>query len=76
MVSYRKHQATYFPGQPGDTVFLLKEGHVKISQVNAKRQEATICLLEPGEIFGEVEAMEGISRETLCKLWSQLSSVR
>ena len=65
MVSYRKHEAICFPGQPGNTVFLLKEGRVKISRVNEKGQEATICLLEPGEIFGEVEAMYGTPRETL-----------
>lgn len=65
MASYRKHDPIYLPGQPGDTVFLLKKGRVKISRLNEKGQEATICLLEPGEIFGEVEALGGIPRETL-----------
>lgn len=65
MTSYRKHEPICFPGQPADTVYLLKEGRVKISRVNKKGQEATICLLEPGEIFGEVEAMDGAPRETL-----------
>lgn len=65
MVSYRKHQNICFPGQPGDTVFLLKEGRVKISRVNEKGQKAAICLLEPGEIFGEIDAMNDVPRETL-----------
>ena len=65
MTSYRKHEPICFPGQPADTVYLLKQGRVKISRVNEKGQEATICLLEPGEIFGEVEAMDGTLRETL-----------
>jgi len=65
MVSNRKYEPNYLPGQPGDTVFLLKKGRVKISRLNEKGQEATICLLEPGEIFGEVEALGGIPRETL-----------
>lgn len=65
MVSYRKHQVLCFPGQPGDTVFLLKEGRVKISRVNENKQEATICLLEPGEIFGEVEVMDRTPHESL-----------
>ena len=46
MVSYRKHEAICFPGQPGDTVFLLKEGRVNISKIHEKGQEAIICLLE------------------------------
>lgn len=65
MTSYHKHAQICFPGQPADTVYLLKQGRVKISRVNEKGQEATICLLEPGEIFGEVEAMDGAPRETL-----------
>ena len=65
MVSYKKHQAICFPGQPGKMVFLLKEGRVKISRVNENGQEATICLLEPGEIFGEMEALNDIPHETL-----------
>ena len=31
MVLYRKHATISFPGKPGDTIFLLKEGRVKIS---------------------------------------------
>ncbi len=65
MTSYRKHESICFPGQPADTVYFLKQGRVKIARVNEDGQEATICLLEPGEIFGEVEAMEGVLRETL-----------
>ena len=64
MVSYRQRELICFPGQPGETLFLLKEGRVKIFQVSEKGQKATICLLEPGEIFGEVETIAGISRET------------
>lgn len=72
MVSYRKHQAICFQGQPGDTVFFLKEGRVKISRVNENGQEATICLLEPGEIFGEVEAMDGTPHESLVQALEQV----
>ena len=64
MVSYKKHQTICFPGQPGKMVFLLKQGRVKISRVNGNGQEATICLLEPGEIFGEMEALNDIPHET------------
>jgi len=65
MTSYRKHEPICFPGQPADTVYLLKKGRVKISKVNETGQEATICLLEPGEMFGEVEALSQPTCETL-----------
>ncbi len=67
MTSYRKHEPICFPGGPSDTVYLLKQGRVKISQVNEKGQEAILSLLEPGEIFGEVEALSGIPRQTLVR---------
>ena len=65
MASYGPHELICFPGQPEDTLFLLKEGRVKISQISEKGQEMTICLLQPGEIFGEVETITGIPRETV-----------
>ncbi len=65
MTSYRKHELICLPGQPSNTVYLLKQGRVKISQVNEKGQEAILSLLEQGEIFGEVEALSGMPRKTL-----------
>jgi len=38
---------------------------VKILRVKEKGQEATICLLKPGKIFGEVQTIGGIPREKL-----------
>ncbi len=46
-------------------MFLLKEGRVKVSRENGNGQEATMCLLELGEIFGEVEGMDGTPHESL-----------
>lgn len=43
----------FFPGDPPDSVFLLKEGHVKISRVIADGHKLTIDILNPGELFGE-----------------------
>lgn len=65
MTSYAKHELIYLPGQPGNTVFALKKGRVKISRLNEDGREATICILETGEIFGEVEMLGGIPRETM-----------
>ena len=65
MVSYAKDELIYLPGQPGNTVYVLKTGRVKISRLNEDGREATICILEAGEIFGEVETLGGIPRETM-----------
>ncbi len=71
MESYEKNEFNYLPGEPGNLVYLLKNGRVEISRVSGEGQEATMCILEPGEIFGEVEVMGGVSRETVGSLVSQ-----
>jgi len=65
MVSYRKNDLVYLPGDPSDMVFLLKKGRVKISRLSEEGREATLAILEPGEIFGELEALQGIPRESM-----------
>ena len=47
MTSYRKHEQICFPGTACRYgVLTERQGRVKISRVNEKGQEATICLLE------------------------------
>ena len=65
MVSYRKNEPIYLPGDPSEIVFLLKKGRVKISKISEEGREATLAILEPGEIFGEVEALDGVPRESM-----------
>jgi CRP-like cAMP-binding protein len=65
MVSYRKNEIIYLPGDPSDTVFLLKKGRVKISRLSEEGREATMAILDPGEIFGELEALQAVPRESL-----------
>ena len=65
MVSYRKNDLIYLPGDPSNIVFLLKKGRVKISRLSEEGREATLAILEPGEIFGELEALQEVPRESM-----------
>jgi len=65
MVSYGKNEMIYLPGDPSETVFLLKKGRVKISRLSEEGREATLAILEPGEIFCELEALQAVPRESL-----------
>lgn len=65
METFKKGELVYLPGDSSDAVYLLKKGRVKISRVNDDGREALLTILEPGEIFGEVEAFSGGRRETL-----------
>ncbi len=65
MVSYRKKEPIYLPGDTSETVYLLKKGRVKISKISKEGREATLTILDPGEIFGEVEALDSVPRECM-----------
>lgn len=57
MKNYRKKEIIYLPGQPGQHIYLLKKGVVKISRLTPEGRELTLALLKPGEIFGELEVL-------------------
>ncbi len=67
MESVQKKTPIFFPGDPSQQVYLLKEGRVKISRISEDGREVTIAMLAPGEIFGELEALDGAPRDTLAE---------
>lgn len=48
-----KKDIIYFPDEPSNTIYLLKEGKIKISRITNDGRTTTLDLLGPGEIFGE-----------------------
>lgn len=67
MESVKKKNTIFLPGDPSLQVYLLKEGRVKISRVSEEGREVTLALLEPGEIFGELEALDDSPRGALAE---------
>lgn len=51
---YKGGQTLYFPGDPSDTVYFLKEGRVKLISLNANGKQLTLDIFGKGEIFGEM----------------------
>ncbi len=64
MQAVKKRQPLYLPGDPSSNVYLLKQGRVKIASTAPSGKEVTFDILEPGEIFGELEVLEETPRET------------
>ncbi len=48
-------------------MYLLKRGRVKIANTAPNGKEVTFDILEPGEVFGELEALEGAPRTTVAE---------
>lgn len=54
MRSAKKGQYIYFPEDPSTSIFLLKEGRIKIGSFSSDGKELIKAVLKPGEIFGEL----------------------
>jgi len=53
-----KKQIIYFPEESSNSVYLIKNGKVKISRLSEDGREIIIAILGPGEIFGESSIIE------------------
>ena len=52
-IRFPKNQAIFAQGDPGDAVFYLQTGKVRLTVVSETGKEATIGLLSDGSFFGE-----------------------
>ena len=58
---YRTDQVIFREGEPGDGLFILVEGSVRISKRSATGEEA-LAILEPGAFFGEMALIDFLPR--------------
>jgi CRP/FNR family transcriptional regulator len=71
---FPKYHVIFQEGAPGDLLYLLKQGVVKISKEAADGRVKTLALLNVGEIFGEMSVLSDENRsanaetltETVC----------
>jgi len=63
----RRRDVVYLPGDPGDTVFLLNSGRIKISKVTRDGKALTLSYVGAGELFGETSLVDGSPREEMAE---------
>ncbi len=63
----RRRQVVYLPGDPGDAVYFVNGGRLKVSKVTRDGKELTLAYRLPGEIFGELSLIEGGPREEMAE---------
>jgi len=51
--NYRKNRKVFSQGDPGDAVFYIQEGKVKVCVVSEQGKEAVVALHGNGDFFGE-----------------------
>ncbi|MBW3546461.1 MAG: Crp/Fnr family transcriptional regulator [Bacteroidetes bacterium] len=63
-----KKEVLYFPAQPSDSIYILREGKVKISRLTPDGQEIILTIIRPGELFGELAITGQLQREELAEV--------
>lgn len=56
--AFRRHDAIFREGDPGDTVHLIDKGHVAVRVSTPRGDEATVRVLGPGDLFGELAVLD------------------
>jgi CRP/FNR family cyclic AMP-dependent transcriptional regulator len=64
---YKRKEFIFLPDDPGDKVYCLKEGIVRIAAIAPSGKEMTLTIMEPGEVFGELALLDGDRRQTLAQ---------
>lgn len=59
---FRRGEVLFHIGDPGDALFVILSGEVKISLPSDTGEEAILATLGPGEVFGELALLDGAPR--------------
>jgi CRP/FNR family transcriptional regulator/CRP/FNR family cyclic AMP-dependent transcriptional regulator len=60
--AYRRGEIIFFRGDPGETLYVVQEGRVKISLPGLEGTDITLAVLGPGDFFGEMALLDGLPR--------------
>ncbi len=59
---FRRGEVIFHIGDPGDALFVIVSGEVKISLPSDTGEEAILASLRPGDVFGELALLDGAPR--------------
>ncbi len=59
---FRRNEVIFHQGDPGDSLFLLESGRVKLGVASSDGVEAILVTLKTGDAFGELALIDGAPR--------------
>jgi CRP-like cAMP-binding protein len=58
-VSVEPRETLFSKGDPGDRLYLVASGLIRIGVLSAEGREVTYGMIQPGELFGEIAVLDG-----------------
>lgn len=58
----------FLENMPGEALFLVKKGTIRISKMFAEGDEKTLVVLGPEDIFGEMAVIDGLPRSATARV--------
>lgn len=59
---FRQGQPVFLQGDPGDEMYLVLEGRIRISCESSSGREVTLAILRSGGFFGDMALLDGMAR--------------
>jgi CRP/FNR family cyclic AMP-dependent transcriptional regulator len=72
---FRRGEVIFHIGDPGDALFVITSGEVKISLPSETGDEAILATLREGDVFGELALLDGAPRSASATALSQTETV-
>lgn len=66
----RRNGVLYTEGEPARSLYVLLSGRIKVVKHSPDGREQTLCIVDPGEVFGEADAVQGQQLATAIALRS------
>ena len=66
-ITRRRGEWIYMLDEPSNSIYFLQEGQVKIGTLSENGQEVLLAIVGPGEIFGDVGAIQETPRTTFAQ---------
>jgi CRP/FNR family transcriptional regulator, cyclic AMP receptor protein len=60
--TYHRGETIFHKGDPGNGLYLITNGQVKVLLPSETGEEAVLAVLEPGDFFGELALFDGLPR--------------
>ena len=74
-VSFPRRRTVFGEGQPGDQLYIIVAGKVKIRQTTARGRETLVTVLGPADIFGELALFDPDARSSTVTTLTKVHAV-